>query len=158
MTHKEITSEIVAEIEELLAAEFTPVEIAAYFEISRYVVEVIARDEGNRSHPAPTPAPKSRPRILEPREPIDVSTIRMIERLLSVGTLSYAEIGRDMGVSKSTVRDVAGGKRTAIVVARPWLNAGETFLARPRRCGACGANLVVSPCRACVVRSEKNFA
>jgi hypothetical protein len=156
MMRKEITSAIVVEIEELLAAEFTPAEIAAHFEISLYVVEVIARDEGNRRHHAP--APKGQPRILEPREPIDVSTIRMIERLLSVGILSYAEIGRDMSVSKSTVRDVAGGKRTAVVVARPGLNAGERFLARPRRCGTCGANLVVSPCRACALGNEKKFA
>lgn len=153
MKRKEITAETVAEIERLLKAGFMPAEVACQLEVSSYIAEVIAHDDGNRNHPAP--APESPSRLIKFRAPIDIGTIRIIKRLLSVGILSYAEIGRDLGVSKSVVRDVAGGKRIAVVFTRPFLSPGEKFLSRPRRCGTCGANLVVSPCRACNLRHGK---
>jgi hypothetical protein len=147
---KEITPAIVAEIEELLAAGFTSAEIAAYFEISRYVVEVVAHDDENRDHPAP---PRRRAGFKEPKEQIDHATVRMIERLLGVGLLSYPEIAREVGVSKNTICAIATGRRAAIALARPRLNVGETFMPQPIRCSACGGRLTVVPCRACQARS-----
>jgi hypothetical protein len=151
MKRNEITPAIVAEIEELLAAGFISVEIATYFEISRYVVEVIARDDGNRNHSAP---PRRRAGFREPKEQIDFATVRMIERLLSAGLLSHPEIAREIGVSKNTICAIATGRRAAIAFARPHLNTDERFLPRPIHCSVCGGRLCVVPCRACRTRRE----
>jgi DNA-binding CsgD family transcriptional regulator len=153
MIRKEITAEIVAEIEELLAVQFTPAEIAAYFGISPYVVEVIVHDDGKRNRPAPSPRTKSG--FSEPKEQIDYATVRIIKRLIMVGVLSYPEIAREVGVSKNTVCALATGRRAVITFLRPRLRAGEKFLPQPIRCRKCGGRLVIVPCRACRTRLEK---
>jgi DNA-binding CsgD family transcriptional regulator len=155
MKRKMITPDMVAEMEWLLAEKIKPAEIAVKLGISRYVVEVVARDDGFRGGSARQPRSKSG--IVHENVTLDYGTIRRIQRMLSVGVLTYEEICRELGVSKSTVRDVASGRRPMVVYARPHLGRGERFLSQPRRCRICGANLIVSPCRACRMRKEKEF-
>lgn len=153
---KEITPELVAEAERLLAVGIAPAAIASQLAVTRYVVRVIARDR-NRQPVALRPGHRGRRRVLNSQRGIDATTIRMIQRMLAAGMLSHAEIAREAGVSPNTVSDVATGKRAAITLARPILNDGETFLPKPIRCSVCRATISVIPCRACSATREKNL-
>lgn len=153
MHRKMITPDLVAEIERQLAAGCKTAEVAKHLGISCYVVEVVAHNDGPRNQP-PRPS-RSKMRKVPAKAGIEYVTIRMIERLLSVGVFSYTEIAREVGVSKNSVAAMATGQRTAIMLVSPMLSTGERFLPRPQRCGICGGRLIVTPCRACHTRQGK---
>ena len=153
MDHKEITQAMVTEAERLLGQGIEQAIIAAWLGMSEYVVGVIANDP-NRPQGVPRPPTRVNHRIRNARSGIDATTIRMIQRMLDVGILGYAEIAREAGVSTNTVGDVARGKRQAVTLSRPVLAKGEQFLAQPIRCGVCRALISVVPCRACNARRE----
>ena len=80
---------------------------------------------------------------------MDVSVIRMIQRMLAVGFLNHRQIARETGVSTSVVTQIASGERTAVSTLRPVLSDGERFVPESVRCGECGRRGYVVPCRAC---------
>ena len=153
MDHKEITAAAVTEVEQMLGQGVDHATIAARLGITEYVVGVIANDS-NRDKGPPHPPRSVNHRVRNARSGIDATTIRMIQRMLEVGILGYAEIAREAGVSTNTVGDVARGKRQAVTLLRPVLAKGEQFLAQPIRCGVCLASISVVPCRACNTRHK----
>ena len=110
--------------------------ISARLGITQYVVEVIANDVDPRDGPSRPPRHDHR-RVPSTKPVIDVSTIRMIQRMLAAGILKHSEIAREAGVSANTVSDVATGKRKAVTTKRLQTDEGEQFLPEPIRCGDC---------------------
>jgi hypothetical protein len=154
MDRTEITAAVVAEIESLLAEGSRRNSIAARLGISRYVVEVIAGDRHrNERRLAPAQLVVSR-RVPNSQKGIDAVTVRMVQRMLTVGILSHVEIAREAGVSDNTVSDVATGKRLARSTWAPYVQEDERFLAEPVRCSVCRASISVVPCRACRTRRQ----
>jgi len=153
MQHSQITAELVAEAERRLSAGADAATIAAELGLTPYVAELIAE---NRHLPLRvcTAQPLS---TRKPQDRYDAVTIRMVERMLEVGILPQVQIGREAGVSEKTVSDIASGRREAVTTEKPTLRVGERFMRRPIRCRACGAKIVVTPCRACRVEREKCF-
>jgi len=156
MGRQEITPPLVDQIEELLATKVDAAAIAERLGVTPYVVEVIANDVDRRDGPSRPTWQLSR-RVPNSKPGIDASTIRMIQRMLAAGVLNHQAIAREAGVSTNTVSDVATGKRQAVTTTRVTLDEGEQFLAEPIRCGACGALISVTPCRACRARESKLF-
>ena len=157
MERTAITSSLVDEIETLVADDVDSAAIAARFGVTQYVVEVIANDVDPREGPSRPPRHDHR-RVPSTKPVIDVSTIRMVQRMLAAGVLKHSEIAREAGVSANTVSDVATGKRKAVTTKRLQTDEGEQFLPEPIRCGDCGALISVAPCRACIATREKTFA
>lgn len=150
MERSEITGAVVTQAEALLAEGAPHAAIAAQLGMTEYVVGLIAGPARGRG-----PAPKSQStgrRLNSTPCEIDAATIRRIQRMLAVGWLSRNEIAREAGVSRNLVSEVARGKRKAQTLRQQSVAAGEVFLARPIRCGKCGALLSIVPCRACRTR------
>jgi hypothetical protein len=82
--------------------------------------------------------------------------VQEIERLLAEGTMSQRRVARQAGVSRATVKGIAGGSRPdyeARRLARRQFRKRE--LPGPLvRCGECGGR-VYAPCRLCRVRRFK---
>ena len=152
MNRMEITADVVAEAEQMMALGAKRAKIAAKLGITPYVLRIIARYRGRK------PCGKSRNRgprrISNTQKGIDAATVRMIQRMLEVGILPHGAIAHEAGVSSNTVSDVATGKRLAISMWRPYLQKSERFLAKPIRCRVCLAPISVVPCRACCTRQE----
>jgi len=155
MSRNEITPSLVDQVEGLLAEKVDLAAISGRLGVTQYVVEVIAGDDERRAGPSRPQRRVSR-RVPNTKPRIDATTIRMIQRMLAAGILSHVDIAREAGVSSNTVSDVASGKRKAVTLLPPKINAGERFLAEPIRCGDCGAMISVAPCRACLAELEKN--
>jgi DNA-binding CsgD family transcriptional regulator len=156
LMRKEITQDVVAEAERMLAEGAERAAVAARLGITRYVVRVVARHR-NRPVVPPPLQPKVGRRVRNPQRGLDASTIRSIQRMLAVGILPHREIAREAGVSPNTVADVAAGRRKAITMVRPFLEKGERFLSDPIRCSGCHAMISVAPCRACRARQEQRL-
>jgi hypothetical protein len=78
----------------------------------------------------------------------------MIQRMLAINWLDYAQIAREAGVSQRLVERVAAGRRLAISTEQHMLakEFGEQAVRVPVRCPKCHAMISVVPCRACRVR------
>jgi hypothetical protein len=152
MYRTEITAELVAEAERMMAERAQCATIASRLDVTPYVVRLIA---GNRHLKSRGQVPQHGPRRL-PNTPrgIDAVTIRMVQRMLAVGILPHVAIAREAGVSPTTVNDVARGKRLPISMSNPYLQQGEQFLPIPVRCDVCCAKISVLPCRACQARKD----
>lgn len=148
----EITAELVAKAEWLLTFGLRPVSIAARLKMPRYVVRVIAKDS-KRPACAPPTEPKAR-RVPNACPSVDAITIRMVRRMLAVGQLPLSEIARQARVSESTVGAIARGQRHLGNGRNPYLMPGEWYVSDGTYCPACGAAVIVLPCRACRVREE----
>lgn len=156
MEHKEITAALVAEIDRLLAEGRRYATVAKRVGVTRYLVEVIARDKERVGREAPP----DNEGLRYPDRPnsVDAGTVRMIQRMLKVGILQKREIAREAGVSPNFVRFVAQGRRAVIDTSRPPLSPGERFLPVPIRCSVCRSRLSIVPCRACAARRAQNSA
>jgi hypothetical protein len=154
MERPEITAALVTQIERLLAGGRRHATLAKRLGVTRYVVQLIARNKERIGHEAPPD--NEGPRYPNRPNSMDAMTVRMIQRMLRVGILQYQEIAREAGVSSNFVACVARGQRTAIDTSRPPLSPGERFLPVPIRCSVCAALLSIGPCRACAARRQRN--
>jgi hypothetical protein len=78
--------------------------------------------------------------------------VREVKRLLAEGSYSQRKIARMTGVSRTTVRVIASGKRRdRDTPAREPRMGLDKPTGPPRRCPGCGG-LVYMPCRLCHVR------
>jgi DNA-binding transcriptional regulator YiaG len=150
MRRTEITAAVVSEAERMFDAGAEHATVASHLGLTPYVVGILAHNRhiqpSERTHPSATQrAPNS-------RYSVDATTIRMIQRMLDLGTLSYPEIARLTGVSKNTVGDVARGNRLPGSTRAPCLQPDERFLREPIRCSVCRGLISVVPCRACRTR------
>lgn len=68
---------------------------------------------------------------------LSAQTIRRARRLLAAGELSHRAIARRLQIGRTTVGDIARGKRTE--------DGSDQIIQRCPRCG----NLVETPCRQC---------
>lgn len=155
MQHREITAAVVAEIDQLLADDLPIAIIAKHTDVSQYVVERIARNP-NRPRPRARLEETQRRPYRHRINAVDFATVRMIERMLSVGILRQKEIAREAGVSHNFVNEIARGVRAVYDSSRPPLAPGERFLRIPIRCSVCRRMISIVPCRACrAVRESK---
>ena len=147
MNRREITAAVVDGVDRLLAFGLDHATIAARMAVTEYVVGVIATDRQrvDREQPPDLYARHVRNR----RKAVDVSVIRMIQRMLAVGILNHGQIAREAGVSINFVTQIAKGDRTAVSTLRPVLSDGERFVPESVQCGECGRRIYVVPCRAC---------
>lgn len=152
MPRKDITPEVVANTERLLAKGLRSRTIADRLGITQYVVNVIAKDDGRRDRSAPPL--RHQQRLPNSQSGIDAATIRTIQRMLAAAILPHEEIAREAGVSVNTVSDVATGKRIPVTLS--WLphSKDERLVREPIRCSVCHAMLSVVPCRACRARRQ----
>jgi hypothetical protein len=74
-----------------------------------------------------------------------------IRRLLSEGQLSWREIADRLGVSRSFVANVAGGRRALRTM--PMVEKRDSLPSRCRKCGG----LVYKPCRLCRTRTYQRL-
>jgi DNA-binding CsgD family transcriptional regulator len=152
MYRAEITAELVAEAQRMLADGVDHATIAQRLDITPYVVGLLACNRHLKAC-GKTPRCVSRP-VPNMQRGIDAVTIRMVQRMLAAGVLRQGEIAREVGISSNMVAEVAHGKRLPVSTWRPYLQEGERFLPAPIRCSVCRANISVVPCRACQARRE----
>jgi hypothetical protein len=147
MDRKVITAAIVERADRLLVFGIDAATIAARLGITEYVVDVIAgdRQRDGRRQPPDLHARQVRNR----QKAVDISVIRMIQRMLAVGILNHRQIAREAGVSINFVTQIATGDRTAVSMLRPVVGDGERFVPESVRCGQCGRRIYVVPCWAC---------
>jgi len=77
--------------------------------------------------------------------------IAEVKRLLAEGRLSQNQIARKTGISRSTVQNVANGRRPDYAARRRELTAGGPT-GPTQRCPGCGG-MVEMPCRLCRARA-----
>jgi hypothetical protein len=150
MERTQITAAVVSEAERMFDAGAKHATIAAQLGLTPYVVGILARNR--HVHPCGESLPSATRRAPNSRYSVDATTIRMIQRMLDLRTLSYPAIARLTGVSKNTVGDVARGNRLPGSTRVPYLQPDERFLREPIRCSVCGGLISVVPCRACRTR------
>jgi hypothetical protein len=155
MRHREITADVIREVDCLLAQGMDHVAISEQLEVTAYVIGVVANDKLGRGR-SPRPDRYSY-HTRNCHRGFDAATIRMIERMLQVGMLNQRHIAREVGVSRRIVDEVAAGKRLPVSTERPFAfeDLGERLLVKPRRCWGCGAMLAIVPCRYCRARRER---
>ena len=139
MERRPITADLVARADRLLEYEVKPQTVARRLGISPYVIRLIVRDKTRYLRPVPPPRPDEP--APDPRRSTDAVTIRMIQRMLAINWLDYAEIGREAGVSQRLVEQVAAGRRLAISTEQHMLDKefGEHAVRVPVRCPECHA-------------------
>lgn len=152
MQRTEVTAELVAEAERMVAQGATTAAVATALGITPYVAELIANNRG--CQPCGQSHERGPRRIPNAQKGHDAVTIRMVRRMLDGGMLRHVEIAREVGVSTNMVTDVARGKRLPISMCNPYLQEGERFLPEPIRCSVCRALISVVPCRACYTRRQ----
>jgi len=82
------------------------------------------------------------------------STIRCIERLLvSRREWSIRKIAKKCCVPSRIVKEVRDGRRTAEGPVSEFLLFGEAWCDPPVLCHECGAQITITPCRACKARN-----
>jgi len=150
MQHTEITAELVAEAEGLLAQGIQHAAVARRLGVTPYVVGLLAENR-HRTACGKTPSRSPR-RIANASRGIDAVTVRKVRRMLAAGVLRQTGIAREAGISPNMVGDVAAGRRLPFSTWRPYLQEGERFLPETIRCSVCRANICVAPCRACRTR------
>jgi len=155
MNRREITAAVVDQADLLLAFRLDHAAIAARLGLTEYVVGVIASDRqrDGRRQPPDLYARHVRNR----QKAVDVSVIRMIQRMLAVGILNHRQIAREAGVSINFVTQIASGDRTAVSTLRPVLSDGERFVPESVRCSKCGRKIYVVPCWACRALIQKHL-
>ena len=151
---REITAEVVQQVDRLLAEGVDHATISARLGITEYVVGVIAGDA--HGHEEGEGGDHSRPHVAPRQNAVDAATVRMIQRMLAVGWLNHIQIAREAGVSPNFVSQVATGKRLVMATTRPPLDHGERFLPKTIRCSGCRRRILVVPCRICRALRQKN--
>lgn len=121
------------QLTELLAAGATLAEAASAVGLSRTTVYTLAnRLDLPRRRRAMPPAKR-----------------RKIRRLLRQGQLPLRQIARRVGVSSSTVSQMANRERDAVAGLRPRQTKGRRY------CPSCHAYITLWPCVACAARAAK---
>jgi hypothetical protein len=149
MRRTEITAAVVNQADLLLAFRLDHATIAQRLGLTEYVVGVIAGDRGRVGRQQPPDRCKGH--MPDRPNAMDSSVVRMVQRMLAVGMLNYRQIAREAGVSLNFVIQIANGERLPISTLRPVLSEGERFAPESVRCGGCGRQIYVVPCRACQV-------
>jgi len=155
----EITPELIAQAERLLAEGHPQDQIAKELGITAYVVGLIAEQLGKSSSKKPSCSRKPpRQRPCQPRPAgLDAATIRLIQRMLALNWYHNSEIGLAARVSHDIVGAVKAGRRKAVNQARPVLSEGERFIPETIRCPTCGYRVEILPCRICAATREKSL-
>jgi len=73
------------------------------------------------------------------------------KRLLALGTLSQQAIARRVGISRGSVGNILHGRRRED--HEQYYPALDETPCPPTRCGGCGGQIVVLPCRLCRARA-----
>ncbi len=150
MVREPITAEVVEEIDHLLAQGIDPVTISGRLNLSEYVVRVIDGDMIGKGRRPPKGATDCR--VVRSIRDVDVSSIRLVQRMLAGGWLNQEQIAREAGVSPNIVYDIALGRRPSSMLSHMEVGPTQVFLPDPMRCAGCGALLNVAPCHACYTR------
>lgn len=82
---------------------------------------------------------------------IAASVIARVEALLATGRWSHRRIAVELAISRDTVGRIAAGRIRSIDRASRAAHSTRSKIPATR-CAGCGALVIESPCRACLVR------